>query len=187
MPAPRPVSYPTLSRLGRGLSWLLTVALTLTVMFACVVLACGLVGAGLWLAPGRAILSAAPPDMPGVVPFRALPCATRWAYVATFVIDTAPVVLILAEARACARDYAQGIAFHAAGPDRMRRIAVGLAAFAVAPALGHGLVLLAGHGVDLDWLHASSLQALVLAACLLVLAEVGRIGHAIERDRDGFV
>lgn len=176
-----------LSQLGRSLEWLLTGVLAVTVLFAGAVLVCGLVGAGLWLAPGTAILGPAPAEWPGLVPFGALPRATRCAYAATFLLDTAPAILVLVEARACARDYGRGIAFEAEGPARMRRIALWLAAYAVAPALGHGLVLLAGNGVDMAWLHASSLQALVLAACLLVLAEVARIGYAVERDRDGFI
>ncbi|MCJ2060814.1 hypothetical protein MKL09_30380 [Methylobacterium sp. J-048] len=186
---PADAPHPALRRQGRCLTWLLTVALGLTVLFAGAVLACGLLAgdAWLWLAPGAAFLGPPPPDMPGLVPFGALPRATRWAYAATFVLDTLPVILILAEARACARDFGIGIAFGATAPARMRRIALGLAAYALAPALGHGLVLLAGHGVDLAWLHASSLQAVVLAACCAALAEVARIGHAIARDLDGFV
>ncbi|MCJ2094885.1 hypothetical protein MKK67_20625 [Methylobacterium sp. J-072] len=186
---PSEASHPALRRHGRYLAWLLTIALGLTMLFAVAVLACGVLAgdAWLWLAPGTAFLGPPPADTPGLVPFDALPRATRWAYAATFILDTLPVFLILAEARACARDLSAGIAFGAAAPIRMRRIALGLAAYAVAPAFGHGLVLLAGHGVDLAWLHASSLQALVLAACCGALAEVARIGHAIARDLDGFV
>ncbi|WP_244537121.1 hypothetical protein [Methylobacterium pseudosasicola] len=186
---PSDASHPALRRYGYNLAWLLTIALGLTVLFSIAVLACGVLAgdAWLWLAPGAAFLGPPPADTPGLVPFDALPRATRWAYAATFILDTLPVILILAEARACARAFGAGIAFGTAAPIRMRRIALGLAAYAVAPVLGHGLVLLAGHGVDLAWLHASSLQALVLAACLAVLAEVARIGHALARDLDGFV
>lgn len=181
--------HSALSRQGRCLVWLLTIALGLTMLFTVAVLACGLLAgdAWLWLAPGAAFLGPPPADTSGLVPFGALPRATRWAYAATFILDTLPVFLILTEARACARDLSAGIAFGAAAPARIRRIALGLAAYALAPALGHSLVLLAGHGVDLAWLHASSLQALVLAACCAALAEVARIGHAIARDLDGFV
>ncbi|MCJ2127194.1 hypothetical protein [Methylobacterium sp. J-077] len=186
---PAEAEHPAFRRYGYCLAWLLTVILGLTVLFAVAVLACGLLAGDvwLWLAPGAAFLGPPPPDTSGLVSFDALPLATRWAYAATFIFDTFPVILILAEARACARDFGAGIAFGPAAPARMRRIALGLAAHAVAPALGHGLVLLVGHGVDLAWFHASSVQALLLAACLAVLAEVARIGHAIARDLDGFV
>lgn len=187
--APAEAAHPALRRQGRALAWLLSTVLSLTVLFAVAVLACGLLAGGtwLWLAPGAAFLGAPPPDTPGLVAFDTLPLVTRWAYVATFVLDIFPVVLMLAEARAGARDLGAGIAFGAAVPARIRRIAAGLAAYALAPAVGHGLVVLAGHGVDLAWLHASSLQALVLAACLGVLAEVARIGQVIASDLDGFV
>lgn len=182
-------AHPVLRRHGHCLAWLLTIALGLTVLFAVAVLACGLFAGDvwLWLAPGAAYLGPPPAATPGLVPFDALPRATRWAYAATFILEILPVILILVEARACARDFGAGIAFGAAAPNRMRWIALGLAAYAAAPALGHALVLLAGHGVDLAWLHGSSLQALVLAACCAVLAEVARIGHAIAQDLDGFI
>ncbi|MCJ2116931.1 hypothetical protein MKK65_10180 [Methylobacterium sp. J-001] len=186
---PPETAHPALHRQGRCLARLLTFALGLTVLFAVAVLACSLLAgdAWLWLAPGAAFLGPPPADTPGLVPFDALPQATRWAYAATFILDTLPVILILAEGRIWAKDVGAGIAFSAAGPARIRRIAVSLTDYAVAPALGHGLVLLAGHGVDVAWFHASSLHALVLAACLTVLAEVARIGHAAACDLDGFV
>lgn len=181
--------HPALSHHGRRLAWLLTIALGLTVLFAVAILACGVFAGSslLWLAPDAAFAGPPPPDTPGLVAFDGLPRATRWAYMATFLLDIIPVILVLIEARSCAQGFAAGIAFAAAAPTRMRRIALGLAAYALAPALGHGLVLMAGHGVDLAWFHASSLQALVLAVCLMALAEVVRIGHVIARDLDGFV
>ncbi len=95
------------------------------------------------------------------------------------------------------RPLADGIAGHGAGVGQRLPAtyvnfyfvngALVLVAYALAPALGHAAVLLAGHGVDLEWLHASAFHALVLAAVVLVLAEVMRIGRAVEQDRDGFV
>ena len=59
--------------------------------------------------------------------------------------------------------------------------------YALAPAFGHGLVSLAGHGVDLAWFHASSIHALLLAALFAVFAELVQVGRMIEQDRDGFI
>ncbi|MGE8131897.1 DUF2975 domain-containing protein [Methylobacterium sp. NPDC080182] len=153
------------------------------------VLTLGLAGGGvfLWLAPGAAYIGLAPTDIPGLVRFGDLPTLTRWAYAATFALNSMPALMVLAELRCLALAYAEGIAFGLDGVKRLRRVGFCLVACAFTPAIGHGLVLLAGHGVDLDWLHASSLYALVLAAFAITLAEVARVGHAIQTDRDGFV
>ena len=47
--------------------------------------------------------------------------------------------------------------------------------------------MLAGHGVDMAWFHASEAQALVMGAVLFVIAQVMEVGREIEQDRDGFV
>ena len=178
-----------LRRWGRRLARLFSCLLGLGVAFAGLVLTLGLAGGGafLWLAPGAAYVGLAPTDVPGLVPFGELPAPTRWAYAATFALNATPALIVLADLRCVALAYAKGIAFGLDGVKRLRRVGLCLIACVLAPAIGHGLVLLAGHGVDLDWLHASSLYALVLAAVAVTLAEVARIGHAIQTDRDGFV
>lgn len=174
---------------GQRLAWLLGGLLGIGTAFAVALLTLGLVfeGAFLWLAPGAAYLGHAPTDVPGLVPFGDLPRPTRWAYAATFALDTTPVLAILVELRRLALAYAAGIAFSADAVKRLRRVGLWLVGYALAPAVGHGLVLLAGHGVDMAWLHASSFEAFVLAALAGAIAAVVREGHAIQLDRDGFV
>lgn len=147
-------------------------------------LACG--GAFLSMGADAAYLGPAP-DLPGVVPFGALPPPTRAAYAVTLVLDTAPVLVVLAELRVLLHLYAAGHAFGPRHGSRVRRIAAGLAATAAAPLLGRALVLLAGHGVDVAWFHASAVEALVLAAALWLVAAAMDAGHAAEVDRGGFV
>lgn len=178
-----------LRRWGRRLARLCSGLLGLGVTFTGLVLALGLAGGGafLWLAPGAAYVGVAPTDVPGLVPFGELPAPTRWAYAATFALNAIPALIVLAQLRCLALAYAEGIAFGLNGVRRLHLVGLCLVACAFAPAVGHGLVLQAGHGVDLDWLHASSLYDLVLAVVAVTLAEVARIGHAIQTDRDGFI
>lgn len=183
-----PYPRPGMRRACRILAAVASILLLVTSAFVVGVLVLGLVFDGrlISLGPNAAYVGTAP-DLPGVVPFGALPGLTRAAYVATLVLDFAPVVVILTALRSLLRLYAVGRLFGAANTSAVRRIAIGLLAYAVAPAVGRGLVLLAGHGVDTKWLDPSMLHAAVLAAVLLVVANVMAAGDAAEQDRAGFV
>ena len=174
---------------SRMLAGVVTLALWGVLLFNGAVLALGLVfgGAFLSIGPGSAYLGSPPAGLPDIVPFGSLPLATRLAYAATLVLNTAPVVLVLRHLRGLFRLYAAGTVFAAENGARIRRIGLWLAAYAIAPFLGHQLVRLAGHGVDHDWFHASAVQALLLGAVLFVIAQVMEVGRVIEQDRDGFV
>ncbi len=143
-------------------------------------------GAFLSMSADSAYLGQAP-DRPGLVPFGSLPAPTRAAYAATLVLDVAPVLFVLAQLHALLRLYAAGYAFGPQHGNTVRRISAGLAAAAVAPMFGRALVVLTGHGVDAAWFHASSIEALVLAAALWLVAIVMDAGHDAEVDRGGFV
>ena len=139
------------------------------------------------MGPDATYLGDPPPGLPGVVLFGSLPLPTRLAYAAALVLDTAPVLFALVNLRGLLRLYAAGVVFAAENGARIKRVALGLVTYAVAPFLGHELVLLVGHGVDMAWFHASGAQALVLGAVLFVIAQVMEVGREIEQDRDGFV
>ncbi|MCK2053404.1 DUF2975 domain-containing protein [Methylobacterium sp. 37f] len=144
-------------------------------------------GSWLWLAPGAAFIGARPADVVGVVPFEGLPWPTRWAYGANFTLTQMPVAAVLFDLHALLRQLAVGTVFAAGQVLRLRRMAICLLAYAVAPIGGQALIRLAGGGVDLAWFRTSSMHALLLAVLLIVLAELIRAGQAIQDDRDGFV
>lgn len=172
---------------SRVLAGIVTALLGGVLLFNGAILTLGALShAALSIGPGAAYLGDPPPG-PGIVPFGSLPLATRLAYAATLILDTAPVLFALANLRALLRLYAAGIVFAAENGACIKRIGLGLVAYAIAPFLGHELVVLAGHGVDMDWFHVSEAQALVLGAVLFVVAQVMEVGLEIEQDRDGFV
>ena len=189
LPESEPASRARLCRLSAGFARLCSLLTVLLAAFGTAVLVLGLAcgGAFLWLAPGAAYLGAAPEGIAGLVPFGDLPWPARLAYAAKFVFAQAPLLLALESLRRLLRGFADGATFAAIQVDRLRRIALWLAAAALAPALGEVLVAAAGHGVDRAWFHAGSAYALLFAALLGILAVVFRVGAAVERDRDGFV
>ena len=178
-----------LRRCARYAMWLLTMILGMTVVFTGVVLALGLLCQGrfLLLGPNAAFIESRPEGSAGIVPFGGLPWPTRLSYAANFMMTQAPILLLLTDLRAFLRDLAAGTLFAAGHASRLRRMAVWLLAYAIAPIIGQILVRSVGQGVDLAWFRTSSLHALVLAALLIVLAELIRVGQAIKDDRDGFV
>lgn len=186
---PEPDGYPALRRWASCMASLVTMILAGFVVFTGIVLSLGLVfqGAFLWLAPGAGFLGSRPDGIAGLVSFGALPWPTRLAYAVTFTATQVPVLFVLCHLRALLRDLAAGAVFAAGHASRLRRMAIGLLIYAVAPAAGQILVRLVGHGVDLAWWRTSSLHALLLAAFLIVLSELIRAGQAIKDDRDGFV
>ena len=184
-----PESQGTLRKLAARIAPLLLVLLVFTTGFTATVLVLGFAfgGAFIWLAPGAAYLGFPPEEVSGLVPFGSLPLLTRLAYTATFLLTQTPVLCVLLDLRALLRGFARGATFTPNHVRRLRQIALWLVLYALAPAFGHGLVSLAGQGVDLAWFHASSIHALLLAALFAVFAELVQVGRMIEQDRDGFI
>lgn len=186
---PEPEAYPVLQRCARYAARLVTVILGLTVAFTGLVLVLGLVfrGAFVWLAPGAGFVGALPEGVVGVVAFGELPWLTRLAYGTHFMLAQMPVLLVLYDLRALLHDLAAGRLFAAGHAPRLRRMAFWLFVYAAAPLIGQGLARAVGHGIDLAWFRTSALLALLLAALLIVFAELIRAGQAIKDERDGFV
>lgn len=170
------------------LAHIVAVLLGGVLLFNGVIMAMGVLAhEALGIGPGHAYLGDPPPGLPDIVPFGSLPLPTRLAYGATLILDTLPVLFALANLRGLLRLYAAGVVFAAENGARIKRIGLWLVAYATAPFLGHELAVLAGHGVGMDWFHASKAQALVLGAVLFVVAQVMEVGQEIEQDRNGFV
>ncbi|MGE8131703.1 DUF2975 domain-containing protein [Methylobacterium sp. NPDC080182] len=186
---PEPNDHPALRRCSWFAARLVSAILGLTAVFTMAVLILGLVfqGAFIWLAPGAGFIGAPPEGVVGVVAFGALPWPTRLAYGANFTLTQTPVLVVLYLLRTLLRDLAVGTLFAAGHALRLRRMAFWLLAYAVAPLGGQVLVRAVGYGVDLAWFRTSALHALLLAAILIVFAELIRAGQAIKDDRDGFV
>jgi len=184
----QPPRHRRLQARSRMLAHAVTVLLGGVLLFSGAIMALGALShEALSMGPDATYLGDPPPGLPGVVPFGSLPLPTRMAYAATLILDTAPVLFALVNLRGLLRLYAAGVVFAAENGLRIKRVALGLVAYAVAPFLGHELVALAGYGVDVAWFHASGVQALVLGAVLFVIAQVMEVGRDIEQDRDGFV
>ena len=177
---------------SRALAGVVTALLGAVLLFNGIILAAGLSdilfgSTVLSMGPDSCYLGAPPPDTPGIVLIGSLPLATQLAYAATLLLNTAAALLALLNLRGLLRLYADGVVFAAENGTRIKRIGLALAAYAVAPFTGHELVMLAGHGVDMNWFRASEPQALVLGAVLFVIAQVMEVGQEIEQDRSGFV
>lgn len=186
---PKPDDYPVLRRWACCAAHLVSAILVARAVFTTTILVLGLMfrGAFLWLAPGAGYIGAPPEGVAGVVPFGALPWPTRLAYGANFTLTQMPVLIVLYDLRALLRDLAAGALFAAGHASRLRRMALGLVAYAAAPIIGQVVVRTVGDGVDLAWFRTSSFYALLVAALLIVFAELIQAGQAIKDDRDGFV
>lgn len=180
---------PGLRRWACYAMWLVTTMLGLTALFTVTVLALGLIfqGALLWLAPGMGFVGARPEGISGAVAFGALPWPTRMAYAVNFAATQIPILALLSNMRALFGDLAIGTVFAAGHISCLRRMALWLLAYAVAPVAGQALVRIVGHGVDLGWFRSSSVHALLIAVVLVVFAELMRAGQAIKDERDGFI
>ena len=186
---PKPDNYTVLRRWACYAAHLVSAILLASAVFTATILVLGLVfrGAFLWLAPGAGFIGMPPEGVAGVVSFGALPWPTRLAYGANFTLTQMPVLIVLYELRVLLRDLAVGTLFAAGHAARLHRTALWLVAYAAAPIVGQVVVRTVGEGVDLAWFRTSSLYALLVAALLIVFAELIRAGQAIKDDRDGFV
>ncbi|MDR7037190.1 hypothetical protein J2X36_001934 [Methylobacterium sp. BE186] len=188
-PEPGSGQHPSLRILACRVGYLIHGLLAAGSVLFGAILVLGLVfdGALLWLAPDAAYLGLRPDGVDGLVSFGSLPWPTRLAYAASFILSKGPILLVLAEMRRWLSNLAAGLAFAPSDARRLRRMALWLAAYSGGPLLGHALVRIAGNGVDLAWFQGALIPALVLAAVLVVVAELLRVGHAVEQDRNGFV
>ena len=191
--APEPEPTPAHRRIrlaSRGLAWLFTGLLALWSLFCAFLTAAFLVppvGRFVGIGPSGMLLTALPHLPPPYVPVSGLPLLQRLAHVPVGLINFAPPLAIFWALRRLFGLYARGVVFSAENACCIQWIGAALAANAVAPFLGVQFLRALHLVIDRQWLHASSLQELVLGAVVYVIALVMQVGREIEEERGQFV
>lgn len=116
-----------------------------------------------------------------------LPLAHRLCFVPVALARAAPSLAILLGLRALFGLYARGIVFSPRNALQIRLIGVWLVVDALMPFVLHIIQNSLGIEIDRAWLHMVGLQELVLGALVFVIAEVMRVGHEIEQEREAFI
>lgn len=144
-------------------------------------------GEGLRIGPTAVWIQAAPPWPAGSVAISALPLAQRLAYVLLGAVRAGPSLMVLLRLRRLFGLYAKGEVFEPENARQIRLIGLWLVVDALVPFAEHLIQSALGYEIDHHWFHLVSLQELVLGALVFIVAEVMRVGQAIEQDRGAFV
>lgn len=189
-PEPEPTrAHRRIRQVSRTLAWLFTGLLVLAALFDLLLLTAFFVpGVGRFVGIGPEGMLLSFPNMPPpYVPVSRLPLLQRLAHVPVGLINFAPVSAILWGLRHLFGLYARGVVFSAENARCIRWIGIALIANAIAPGLGVLFLTSVHLVVDHQWLHASSLQELVLGAIVYVIALVMQVGHEIEDEQRQFI
>ena len=121
------------------------------------------------------------------IPISELPLRVRiLAVVNLGLLQWGSLALIFFYCRNLFRLYEQGEVFAPENIACLRHLALWLVIWGVAPAIGHQIATLSGV-LDVGWLRASSLGAIVLGGFLFILAKVIDLGREIETDRARYI
>jgi hypothetical protein len=190
-PEPEPTPAHRRIRLASGaLAWLFTALLVLSgLLFALLGAAFFIPALGRYIGigPTGMLLTSLPRPPPPYIPVSSLPLLQRLAHLPVGLIDFAPVLAIFLGLRRLFGLYAKGVVFGAENARCFRWIGMALIANAVAPGLGVLFLTSLHMAVDHQWMHASSLQELVLGAIVYVIALVMQVGHELEEERGQFI
>jgi hypothetical protein len=191
--APGAAAHPAYRRIrliSRLLAWLFTGLLALDGLFVAVLTLAFLVpftGQHLGIGPtGMLINGHGPLDAP-YVPVSSLPLVQRLAHIPVGVINFAPPLVIFWNLRRLFGLYAKGVVFAPENAGCIRWIGAALVANAVAPFVGVQVLSALHLVIDHAWMHAYSLQELILGGVVYVIALVMQVGHEIEEERSQFV
>lgn len=191
--APGPAPHPAYRRIrlaSRLLGWLFTGLFALDLLLVTLVGAAFLVpftGQHLGIGPTGVLINGGANLHAPYVPVSALPLVQRLAHIPVGVINFAPPLLIFWNLRRLFGLYARGVVFSPENAGCIRWIGACLAANAVAPFLGVCFLRALHLVIDQAWMHAYSLQELILGGVVYVIAMVMQVGHEIEEDRSQFV
>lgn len=144
-------------------------------------------GEALRIGPTGVWVEASKPWQPGTIAISALPFAQRLVYVFLGAARAAPSIAILVGLRRLFDLYARGVVFARENARQIRLVGLWLVIDAVVPYAEHVIQHALNYEIDHDWFHVVSLQELVLGALVFVVAEVMRVGHEIEQEREAFV
>lgn len=191
-PAPAPEATVRVIRgLSRPLVWLITAVLALTIGVLAVTAAAVLFydGPRLLVRPGglQILLMATPPPIPeGWFSLGQAPLLQRLALVTSGGLMMGPALAILWTLRRLFVLYGEGRVLETHNARLLKRMAIWLIAYAVAPTVGHYLVAATGFD-DQGWLRMDSVQALVLGLVLFVIARVMQFAAEAHDDASRFV
>jgi hypothetical protein len=188
-PAPHP-AYRRIRLASRALEWLFTGLLALDGLFAALMLAAFLVpftGQHLGIGPKGMLISGGGQLGAPYAPVSGLPLLQRLAHIPVGLINFVPPLVIFWSLRRLFALYGRGVVFAPDNARCIRWIGAALAANAVAPFLGVQFLTALHLVIDRQWMHAYSLQELILGGVVYVIAMVMQVGHEIEEDRSQFV
>jgi hypothetical protein len=138
--------------------------------------------------PAGGMLTTAPETLPpNYVTVGDMPLVQRLAHVPAGIVYVAPIFLLFWNLRRLFGLYAVGVVFAPDNARRLKLIGAALIVIAVSPWLRHAFLSSFHIAVDQAWMSASSLQALVLGAIVLVIAQVMQLGRELEEERSQFV
>jgi hypothetical protein len=190
--APEPEPTPAHCRIrqvSRGLAWLFTGLVVLWSLFLTLLLAAFVtpVGRYVGIGPTGMILTTAPHMPPHYLPFSDMPVLQKLAHVPVGLINFIPVLVLFLSLRRLFGLYAQGEVFGAENARCIRWIGISLVANAIAPGLGVLFLTSLNLVIDHQWVHASSLQELILGAIVYVIAQVMQVGRELEEEKEQIV
>lgn len=191
-PAPtEPPAFGRIRRLSRPLEWLFAALFGLGAILLVVAIVAVLAYAGtrLQVRPGGMqifIEAQAPALHPGWWTVGSLPVIQKLALATSATVMMGPALAVLRQLRRLFRLYGAGVVLEPVNARCMTAIAVWLMAYAIAPALGHVVVTLAGFD-DEGWLRMDSAKALGLGLILFVVARVMAWAAEVHDDASRFV
>jgi DUF2975 family protein len=183
--APKPTSAQLRLRgLSRWLALLFAALMALSVLSVAAFIALGLFfGDHMSVGADGVFLFRHPaPVIPGRVLFSSQPFVTHLAGFADIVLATAPVFFICLHLRGLFRLYADGVVFARENAAHLKRIGAWLIAYPFAKFAANMIFRLAG-GTDKAWFRGELVDALILGAIVLAIAQVMEFGREIEQDR----
>lgn len=190
-PEPEPTpAHRRIRQVSRGLAWLFTgllVVSSLFFVFLGTAFLLPVAGTHLGIGPTGLLLTTAGHLRPPYMSVASLPLIQRLAHLPVGLINFGPVIVLLFNLRRLFGLYAEGVVFGAGNARCIRWIGIALIANALAPGLGVLFLTSLRLVIDHQWMHASSLQELVLGAVVYVIALVMQVGHEIEEERGQFV
>jgi hypothetical protein len=124
-----------------------------------------------------------PPLPAGYLSPEAMPVIQRLAQVPVGLLNAVPIFLLFWSLRRLFGLYAKGVVFAQDNARSLKHVGAALIVMAVAPWLGHTVLSSLHLAIDQAWMHASSLQELVLGAMVYVIAQVMQVGRELEDEQ----
>lgn len=147
-------------------------------------------GNALTLGPAGGLLNIGAPHFhppAGYIAPGDMPVVQRLAHVPVGLLHVVPTFVLFWSLKGLFGAYAKGVVFAPRNARRIKAIGVALAVGAVAPFLGFTFLNSLGLAIDHSWMHATSLQKLVLGVMVYVIAQVMELGRELEEERSQFV